>query len=345
MSEHSSTVLIVGAGLTGCTIARCLADAGHHCIVVDRRKHIAGNAFDSVNKLGILKHNYGPHLFHTSNQKVIDFLSRFTEWTDYKHKVKAQLEDGRLVTLPINQETKSIVGAENCVEIFIRPYSEKMWGLPLERIDQKIISRVPMRDDLNELYFPDDTFQALPSKGYTALVQNMLEHPNITLNLETDFDKECLTDFDHVFHSGAIDEFLDFKFGPLPYRSIKFHDVNVPVKKMYPVSIVNFTDTGKFTRVVEWKNLPNHGNHETHTTLTFEEPCDYQQNNMERYYPVKDTAGKFKADYNQYKEYAAKHFPTVTFCGRLGLYAYLDMHQAVSSSLKLAENWINTRSN
>jgi UDP-galactopyranose mutase len=340
--KPNHSVLIVGAGLSGCTIARSLADIGVQCTVIDRRDHIAGNAFDSNNQIGIKQHHYGPHLFHTSNQKVVDFLSRFTEWTHYKHKVKAQLQDGALVTLPINRETKSIVGAENCVEIFIRPYSEKMWGMALESIDPKIINRVPMRDDMNEYYFPNDSFQALPTHGYTPMVQAILDHPGITVQLNTEFDNTDIHNFDHIFYSGPIDEFVDFKFGPLPYRSIKFHNVNVPVEQLYPVSVVNFTDKGKFTRVVEWKNLPNHGSNASHTTLTFEEPCDYKDNNMERYYPVKDTSGEYKKLYETYWEYAQANFPTVTFCGRLGLYAYLDMHQAISSALKLAEKWIES---
>ena len=338
-------VLIVGAGLSGCTIARSLAEANVQCTVIDRRSHIAGNTFDFENQFGIKQHKYGPHLFHTSNHKVVEFLSRFTDWTPYKHKVKAQLADGKLVTLPINLETKEIVGADNCVEIFIRPYSEKMWGMPLESIDPQIINRVPMRDDLNEYYFPNDSFQALPAQGYTRMAEDMLDHVNIFIRLETEFNHEMMTEFDHIFHSGSIDEFLKFKFGPLPYRSIKFHNVNMPVAQMYPVSVVNFTDHGKFTRVVEWKNLPKHGANETHTTLTFEEPWDYSQNNFERYYPVKDISGTYKKLYDRYKIFVSENHPNITFCGRLGLYAYLDMHQAVSSSLKLSDAWMQANLN
>lgn len=337
---ESKKILIVGAGLSGCTIARVLAEFGYECTILEQRCHLAGNAYDYENQLGIRQHKYGPHLFHTSNEKVVDFLSRFTKWTDYKHRVKAQLESGQLVTLPINRATKEIVGEENCVETFIRPYSEKMWGMPLEEIDPKIINRVPMRDDMNEFYFPNDTFQAIPTEGYTKMVEKMVTHPNISLQLKTPFEHHLIESHDHVFYSGPIDEFMDFEFGPLPYRSLKFHNVNVPIQQAFPVAQVNFTHKEKFTRVVEWKNIPDHGDNDMYTTLTFEEPCNYRENNDERFYPVKDVSGTFKKSYEKYRAAAGTRYPNITFCGRLGLYAYLDMHQAVSSSLKIAENWL-----
>ena len=187
------SVLIVGAGFSGATIARILADEGFEVHVIESRDHLAGNAYDFVNEHQIRIHKYGPHLFHTSNKEVVNFLSRFTEWIPYHHKVKAMLGDGRLVTLPVNKETIAIVGKENLLDIFFRPYTKKMWGMSLEEIDPDIINRVPIRDDMNELYFPSDLFQALPSNGYTQLVAKMLDHPLIKVSLNTSFDKKMLS--------------------------------------------------------------------------------------------------------------------------------------------------------
>lgn len=333
--------LIIGAGLTGCTIARLLADAGRHVLVCDQRNHLAGNAYDFTNEHGIVQHAYGPHIFHTSNAAVVDFLSRFTEWIPYQHKVKAMLKDGRLVTLPVNRETAEIVGKENIIDTFYRPYSEKMWGLPLEQISPEVLNRVKVREDDNELYFPEDTFQQMPAEGYTRLVERMVDSERIEVRLGTAADAVDFADFEHVFYSGAIDVFFGLRFGPLPYRSIRFTTQHVPVPRLFPTASVNFTHTGAHTRVTEWKHFPAHGDHPELTTLTFETPCDYQENNGERYYPVKDADGAFRALYKQYQELAEAECPHITFCGRLGNYAYLDMHQAVNSAMKLAQRHLN----
>jgi UDP-galactopyranose mutase len=331
-----SRILIVGAGFSGAVVARELAEAGFSVDVIDKRDHIGGNAFDFVNEHGIRIHKYGPHLFHTSNEKVFRYLSRFTEWIPYRHRVKAMLSDGRLVTLPVNRITKEIVGAENVVDTFIRPYSEKMWALPLEKISPDIINRVPVRDDENEDYFPDDTYQFMPKDGYTTMFDKILSHPNINLQLNTLFEQSKEADYYHVFNSMPIDEYYEFQFGPLPYRSIKFYNVDFPAPKLFPVSVVNFTHRGPITRVVEWKNIPGHGDTDTITSLTYEEPCDYKENNNERYYPVKDNDGINRAIYNQYR---AIDNPKVTFIGRLGQYVYLDMHQCVNAALVVAEQF------
>jgi len=332
------TVLVVGAGFSGATIARMIADAGFEVEVIDSRNHLAGNAYDFINEHQIRVHKYGPHLFHTCNQEVIDFLSRFTEWIPYQHKVKAMLDNGRLVTLPVNKETSEIVGEDNVLDIFYRPYTKKMWGMTLEEIDPGIINRVPVRNDLNELYFPNDSFQALPSNGYTAIVKRMLDHPLIRISLNTFFDKSSLDGYEHCFNSMSIDEFFDNIHGRLPYRSIKFHTHTLPINKVFPVAVVNFTHEEKYTRVTEWKNLPNHGESKVFSTLTFEEPCDYVENNYERYYPVKDLS---QLNRNLYKRYASMTPNNVTFIGRCGLYAYLDMHQAIASAMSISKKYLS----
>ena len=329
-------ILVVGAGLSGATIARELAEAGHKIHVIDKRGHVAGNAYDYVGAYGIKIHLYGPHLFHTNNKEVFDYLSRFTSWVPYKHKVKALLKDGRHVTLPVNRETKEIVGEENVLDIFFRPYNRKMWNKELEELDPSIMNRVPIRDDLNEYYFPNDEYQAMPADGYTAMVDNMLRHDNISVSLGVSFNQMMEDNFDHVFNSMPIDEYYGFRYGELPYRSIKFHHHRIPLPQALPAATVNFTHDGPYTRVTEWKHLPMHGDNPYMTVLTFEEPCDYKDNDMERYYPVKDIDGKNRKIYEQYK---AINNPKVTFIGRCGLYAYLDMHQAVNSALRIAHDF------
>jgi UDP-galactopyranose mutase len=330
-------ILVVGAGLSGSVISRELADAGHNINVIDKRDHIAGNTRDVIDSFGIRKHVYGPHLFHTNNENVIVFVKKFAEWIDYKHKVKAMLSDGRLVTLPVNAETKQIVGEENIIETFFRPYTEKMWGMPLERVSPDVLKRVPIRDDLNELYFPNDKFQGLPKYGYENFVSNILNHPNIEVRLNTSFHREMENDYDYCFNSMPIDEYYDYRFGRLEYRSIKFHDVLIPCPRVFNVATVNLTNTGPYTRITEWKNLPDHGENDLHTLLTYEEPCDFRENNDEKFYPVKDIDGKNRELFNKYM--AISNLKT-KFIGRLGLYSYLDMDQCINSALIAARNFI-----
>lgn len=331
-------VLIVGAGFSGAVIARELADAGHKVTVIDKRPHIAGNCYDYINEHGIRVHQYGPHLFHTRNKQVFEYLSRFTEWEEYKHKVKAVLSDGRYVTLPVNAETAQIVGKENIIDTFIRPYTKKMWGMEIEEIDPDVLNRVPIRDDMNELYFPNDEYQFMPKNGYTELFDNMLNHDLIEVKLSTDFHKDMENDYDFIFNSMPIDVYYDFKYGELPYRSIKFHTVSLPHPRLLPATTVNFTHNGAYTRMTEWKNIPCHGSNSRMTTITYEEPCDYRDNNLERYYPVKDKNGLNK---DIYKHYASIQHPKMEFIGRCGMYVYIDMHQAVSSALASASRFIN----
>ena len=330
-------ILVVGAGFSGAVIARELAEAGHNITIIDKRGHIAGNAFDFENDYGIRVHKYGPHLFHTNNETVFAYLSKFTTWIPYEHKVKAMLADGRYVTLPVNKETAEIVGKENIVDIFIRPYTKKMWGMSIEELDPEILQRVPIRDDLNDKYFPNDQFQFMPENGYTELIRKMLDHENISVMLGNPFNKKLEDEFDHIFNSMPIDEYYDFCYGELPYRSIKFHTVDLPAPKLLPTTTVNFTHSGPYTRVTEWKNIPGHGTNDQMTTLTFEEPCDYLDNNKERYYPVKDASGKNR---EIYKKYEGILNAKTTFIGRCGLYAYLDMHMAVSTAYSIVKRFL-----
>ena len=331
--------LVVGAGFAGAVIAHELANDGHQVTLIDERDHIGGNAYYYTNEHGIRIHKYGPHIFHTSNEKVYDWITQFGEWVEYKHKVKAQLSNGEYVTLPVNKLTKEIVGEENILDIFYRPYTKKMWDKEIEELDPNILKRVAVRDDDNEYYFPKDIYQIMPKDGYTKVFEKILDHQNIVVKLNTPFHKDMESDYQHVFNSMPIDVYYDYRFGELPYRSLKFHNVNLPMVRALPASVVNFTNNSPYTRIAEWKNFPEHGSNDKWTTLTYEEPCDYIDNDYQRYYPVKDIDGINQTIYKTYKEIENTK---VTFIGRCGMYVYIDMHQAVMSSLAIVKRFKET---
>ena len=331
--------LVVGAGFAGAVIAHELANDGHQVTIIDERDHIGGNAYDYTNEHGIRIHKYGPHIFHTSNETVYNWVTQFDEWIEYKHKVKAQLSNGEYVTLPVNKLTKEIVGEENILDIFYRPYTKKMWDKEIEELDPNILKRVAVRDDDNEYYFPKDIYQIMPKDGYTKVFEKILDHQNIVVKLNTPFHKDMESDYQHVFNSMPIDVYYDYRFGELPYRSLKFHNVNLPMVRALPASVVNFTNNSPYTRIAEWKNFPEHGSNDKWTTLTYEEPCDYIDNDYQRYYPVKDIDGINQTIYKTYKEIENTK---VTFIGRCGMYVYIDMHQAVMSSLAIVKRFKET---
>lgn len=336
-----SKYLVVGAGFAGAIYARELAEAGHIVDVIESRDHIGGNAYDYVNEHGIRVHKYGPHIFHTNNKNVVDYLKNFGSWIPYEHKVKAQLYDGRYVTLPVNKETKAIVGEENVLDTFFRPYTRKMWGKELDELNPGIINRVPIRDDMNELYFPNDQYQMMPEHGYTSIFQNILSHKNIRVALAAEFDKGMEEDYDHVFNSMPIDVYYDYEYGELPYRSLKFHTKHLDNPRLLPVPTVNFTHDEPFTRVTEWKNYPGCGGNPVKTTLTYEEPCDYKDNNFERYYPINDVEGLNR---DTYKKYLRINNSKVTFIGRCGMYVYMDMHEVIKVSLAGVKKFLDKNS-
>lgn len=335
--SKKDNILIVGAGFAGAVIARELAEAGHTITVIDKREHIAGNAYDYIDEHGIRVHKYGPHIFHTDNKEVFEWLSKFTDWIEYKHKVKAILSDGTYVTLPPNKETKEIVGAENVIDVLYKPYTKKMWNMEIDQLDPSVINRVRVRDDNNEYYFPDSKYQFMPKDGWTAVFNKIFDHTNIIVKLSTVFNKSMEDKYDYVFNSMPIDQYFNYVYGHLPYRSIKFQHIVFPTEKLFPVATVNFTNNGPYTRVTEWKNFPGHGVNAELTTLTFETPCDYMDNVMERYYPVKDKDGMNRSRYNLYKSLIPKK---IEFIGRCGLYVYIDMHQAIASSLAIVRRYL-----
>jgi len=405
-------VLVVGAGFAGAVVARELAEAGHEVTVIDKRNHVGGNAYDYVNEHGIRVHKYGPHIWHTSNDEVHEWVSRFTDWVPYQHYVRAQLGDDFndvTVPLPINPATieevfdmefedwleenekwvdvddeyqpyvkrgahaafletkvehhdpvtnsrehvENSVGKELC-DLFFAPYTRKMWGLELEQLPASVAARIPTNvESGSHLYFPKDKHQYMPADGYTAIFNRIFDHPNITVRLDSVYEDGRVwrngyvlgKEFDHVFTAQPIDEYFKCELGELPWRSVKMHVVSLPMPSVLPSPVLNFTHSGPHTRVTEWKKFPAHGGNEFWTTLTFEEPCDYRLNDMERYYPVKsaDVNDPNRELYKQYKE-KADALPDVTFIGRCGQYAYLDMHAAISSALASVRKFLKEKS-
>lgn len=331
-------ILIVGAGLSGVVIARELAESGMNIRVIDKREHLGGNCYDEVVDK-VLVHRYGPHIFHTSKESVVNWIHRYSEWIPYMHKVKVLLEDGRYATLPVNRETLAMIGdKESVLEIIFRRYTSKMWGGV--SVSPKILNRVPIREDLNEYYFPDDTFQAMPKNGYTEFIAEVLRHPKIHLDLNSAFSYDLEKKYDFVFNSMPIDEYFNYVLGRLPYRSVKFHRFTIPFPRMLPVATVNFTHTGPYTRITEWKNFPNSGFDPWSTTITIEEPCDYSENNWEPYYPIKDLNGNNDQLYKKYKTMVSSK---MKFIGRCGMYSYLDMDDAIDSSLHIVKEFIGKK--
>jgi UDP-galactopyranose mutase len=371
-------ILIVGAGFAGAVHARTLADAGYSIHIIDQRNHIAGNAYDYTDDNGIRVHAYGPHLFHTKMPRVINWIKQFGTFVPYTHKVRARLPSGEPVPLPINLDTVNAVFATNyetaeqvhahlksislpienpanaaehlyanigetLTDLFFRPYTKKMWALDLEDMSAAVVKRIPLRTDKTDTYFADDDTQMMPRDGYTKIFETIFDHPNIKISLNTKFEKSMLVDYDFCFNAMPIDEYFDFSLGELPYRSLKFHHITQPGTPDQAWSITNFTDTGPITRETAWHILPHHITTNTNRhTLTSEEPCDYRDNNMERYYPVKTADGRYNKLYDQYKILAEAE-PKIAFIGRCGTYQYLDMDQVINQSLTHVEAWLAQR--
>jgi UDP-galactopyranose mutase len=368
-------ILVVGAGFAGAVYARTLAEAGHGVTVIDKRPHIGGNAYDFADTNGVRVHLYGPHLFHTKLQRVIDWLTRFGSFIPYEHKVRAILPNGKLAPMPINLDTvnavfgtgystaaeveahlarvalkiaeprnaaehlQSRIGVE-LTDLFFRPYTKKMWGFDLEDMSPSVVKRIPLRTDRVDTYFASDETQMLPRDGYTALFASMFDHPGIELGLGTGFSRDMLKQYGFCFNAMPIDEYFGFQLGDLPYRSIRFHVRTEMDGAAWEAPVTNFTDSGPYTRETNWDALPRHRVEATgRRTITREEPCDYRDNGMERYYPVKTADGRYQALYEKYRALAEAE-PDMEFIGRCGTYQYLDMDQVINQSLAGAERWL-----
>jgi len=352
--------LIVGAGFAGSVLAERLATRSNKkVLIIDKRSHIAGNAYDHYNEEGLMVHKYGPHIFHTNSKDVFDYLSQFTEWRSYEHRVLASV-DGQLVPMPINLDTinqlyglnltsfqleeffesvaeqvpviktsedvvVSKVGRE-LYEKFFKNYTRKQWGMDPSELDKSVTSRVPTRTNRDNRYFTD-IFQAMPLHGYTKMFENMLAHPNIKVMLNTDY-KEIINmiPFKEMIFTGPVDEYFDYKFGKLPYRSLEFKHETLNTETFLPTAVVNYPNEQAYTRVTEFKYLT--GQKHAKTSVVYEFP----QAEGDPYYPVPRPENAEL--YTQYKK-LADQTPGVHFVGRLATYKYYNMDQVVAQALTL----------
>ena len=350
--------LVVGAGFAGSVLAeRLAAGSGKRVLVVDRRPHIGGNAYDAPDAHGVLIHPYGPHIFHTNSRAVVDYLSRFTAWRPYEHRVLAEVRGMRL-PMPINRTTVNQFFGVNLSEAevdgflaskaehvdtvrtsadvvlgrvgrelykaFFQGYTRKQWGLDPSELDKSVTSRVPTRTDDDDRYFTD-TFQQMPLHGYTRMFERMLDHPNITVLTGTEYTEVCDTSYGHLIFTGPVDEFFGHRYGKLPYRSLRFHHETHDTAQFQPVGVVNYpAEAVPYTRITEFKHLT--GQAHPKTSLCYEFPSA----DGDPYYPVPRPENA--ALYKQYQA-LADATPNVSFVGRLATYKYYNMDQVVAQAL------------
>jgi UDP-galactopyranose mutase len=360
-------VLVVGAGLAGSTIAeRCATEFGARVLLIDRRPHLAGNCHDPVSADGLRYHQYGPHIFHTNSAAVVEYLSAFTAWRPYQHRVLANV-DGRQLPIPINRTTvNSLYGldldeagvaaflaarAETRVEIrssedvivsrvgrelyerFFRGYTRKQWGRDPAELDASVCGRIPTRTTTDDRYFTD-AYQMMPVDGFTAMVERMTDHPNIDRVLGVDFRE--IADrirFRHIVYTGPIDGYFDYRYGALPYRSLRFEFSTHDAEWKQAAGCVNEPDENvPYTRTTEYKYLTG----QTHAKTIVSR--EYPSAEGDPFYPIPAPESR-----EQYRKYAllAQRTAHVTFVGRLAEYRYYNMDQAVASALRTVESLVD----
>lgn len=350
--------LVVGAGFAGSVIAERLASQeDKKVLVIDQRPHIGGNAYDHYNEAGILIHKYGPHIFHTNSKRVFDYLSQFTLWRNYQHRVLASV-DGQLLPIPINLDTVNRLYGMNLTSFqleeffasvaepveqcktsedmvvsnvgrdlynkFFRGYTRKQWGLDPSQLDASVTARIPTRTNRDDRYFTD-TYQAMPLYGYTRMFENMLSHPNIKIMLNTDYREiDGVIPYNQMIYTGPVDAFFDYRYGKLPYRSLefKFETFDMPVYQQ--TGTINYPNDYDYTRITEFKYLS--GQEHNKTTVVYE----YPQDEGDPYYPVPRPENT-----DIYKKYQAlaEGTDSVHFVGRLATYKYYNMDQVVAQAL------------
>ncbi|MCL2778589.1 MAG: UDP-galactopyranose mutase [Polyangiaceae bacterium] len=351
--------LIVGAGFAGAVCAERLASRGRKVVICDKRPHVGGNAYDHYDSAGILVHEYGPHIFHTDSWRTYNYLSTFTRWRPYEHRVLAEV-DGKQLPFPINIDTVNllyglsldegsisqffagcaepvahaktseevVIGkiGRDLYEKFFRNYTRKQWGLDPSELDASVAARVPARMNHDDRYF-GDAFQVMPAQGYTTMFERMLDHPNIWVVLGAD-DRLLRSEvrYDKMIYTGPIDDFFDHRYGPLPYRSIHFGFETHACAKFQPEAVVNCPNDHDYTRVTEFKYLT--GQRHPKTTVVYE----YPTSKGDPYYPVPrpQNAELFR----KYKALADATLD-VHFVGRLATYRYYNMDQVVAQALAL----------
>lgn len=358
-------VLIVGAGFAGAVCAERLAASGKRCLVIDRRDHIGGNAFDRLDEHGILIHPYGPHIFHTNSDRIFEYLSQFTDWRPYEHRVLAKVGE-QLVPLPINRTTLNklygldldedgaaafleqvrepretirtsedvvlnSVGHDLC-EKFFRGYTAKQWGLDLSELSAGVAARIPTRTNDDDRYFTD-VHQAMPLDGYAAMFERMLASEHIDVRLGVDyFEDRTSYSARHIIYTGPIDRFFDYRFGKLPYRSLSFaHEHRSDIDWLQSTGTINFPNDFDYTRITEFKHLT--GQDHSGTSIVSE----YPQDEGDPYYPIPRPENE--ALFKRYED-LARNTTGVTFVGRLAQYRYYNMDQVVAAALTAAEKII-----
>jgi UDP-galactopyranose mutase len=361
----TNPILIVGAGFAGCVLARELAEADYRVTIIDKRNHIGGNAFDSYDSHGVLIHNYGPHIFHTNSERIFNYLSQFTEWRPYEHRVLGVV-DGIQYPFPINRDTinklynlnlddqqteaffekvreprSPVKTSEDVVldsvgrdlyEKFFLNYTRKQWGVDPSELKAGVAARIPVRTNTDDRYFTD-TYQAMPLYGYTKMFESILNHRNIQVTTGVEYS-EMKSNYaaHHVVYTGPIDEYFDFCFGKLPYRSLRFeHEHISSTDHIQSVGTVNYPNDFDFTRITEFKHLTGQIHSGTSTVK------EYPQAEGDPYYPIPNDANE--ALFKRY-ENLAKDEHNVTFVGRLAQYRYYNMDQVVGAALVAAENLI-----
>ena len=361
--------LIVGAGFAGSVLAERLArGSGKSVLICDRRKHIGGNAYDHFDAAGVLVHKYGPHIFHTNSAEIFHYLSRFTGWRQYEHRVLAHI-DGQLLPVPINLDTINHVYGLNLSEAeaaefldtisekreplrtsedvvlsrvgrklyekFFRGYTRKQWGVDPSELDAQVTARIPVRTNRDDRYFTDE-FQSMPRHGFTRMFENMLDHSNIEVQLNADYRQlQKAVAFDQLIYSGAVDEFFNFRYGKLPYRSLDFRHTTLEREWFQPTAVVNYPNDFEFTRITEFKHLT--GQKHAATSVVYE----YPRSKGDPYYPIPNPANA--AIYAKYRE-LAQTCPNVHFVGRLATYRYYNMDQVVGQALTLYKKLVRSKS-
>ena len=361
-------ILVVGAGYAGSVVAERMAAVGRQrVLVIDRRDHIAGNAYDYHDEHGVLCHRYGPHIFHTKSEKVVHYLSRFTDWRPYEHRVLARV-DAKLVPMPINRTTVNelygldlhtdddmerflrsraepvdyIRTSEDVVvakvgrelyEKFFRGYTRKQWQRDPSELHSSVCARIPIRTNVDDRYFTD-SFQKIPIDGYTAMFERILRHPLIDVRLGTDYwDVKDEIEYGRLVYTGPIDVFFGRRFGELPYRSLEWELRTEPTPDggyLQPAGSINEpSEDVPYTRTTEFRHITGQIPH-GHTTLAVEFP----RSEGDPYYPIPND--ETRALYKRYEALAAE-LPEVTFVGRLARYQYLNMDQVVGQALSVAE--------
>ncbi|OPJ63289.1 UDP-galactopyranose mutase [Clostridium oryzae] len=354
--------LIVGCGLSGVTAGRILAENGNKVLIIDKRNHVGGNVYDYYNEAGILIHKYGPHIFHTNSKQVFDFLSRFTKWRLYQHRVLSCV-DGKLVPMPINLDTINMLYGTNysynnigefyenlkndsmdiknakdmvvskvgeeLYEKFFKNYTKKQWNIDAEDLESEVTARIPIRYNRDDRYFADK-YQAMPLNGYTEMVNNMLDCEGIHVMLNTSYEQiKDEVKYKKLIFTGCADEFFGYKYGRLPYRSIRFEEETLQSEQYQPVGTVNYPNDYDFTRITEYKYLT--GQKCPNTTIMKEYSCG----EGEPYYPIPQSANKQL--YEKYAKEASK-LENVYFLGRLGQYRYMNMDAVILNAI----NFINS---